>query len=275
MTRAGLGDCVARFISYGDWYLAHQLGLVDRYSETPLALMGADLDETYLEHAPLVADGTAGRAGLPGPAGAAGGTGPIDRADLDAALRHRARRLARPRHGLRRLGPPDGAPRRPGRDRHAAGRPRLRAPARALRSRPCPAHATAPRGRRDVDPARPSGHSTRAVGWPPSAGATTRRSWRSGRPPGPRSTPCASAGTTSSRHGCASWCGPRPRSARSCVGPSTPCSFEDLDPPIPPEQARFALANAHLIRERFVIGDLLWWLGLTGTSLADDLLASA
>ena len=43
MTRAGLGDCVARFISYGDWYLAHQLGLVDRYSETPLALMGADL----------------------------------------------------------------------------------------------------------------------------------------------------------------------------------------------------------------------------------------
>ena len=49
--------CVARFISYGDWYLAHQLGLVDRYSETPLALMGADLDETYLEHAPLVAQG--------------------------------------------------------------------------------------------------------------------------------------------------------------------------------------------------------------------------
>ena len=40
MTRAGLGDCVARFISYGDWYLAHQLGLVDRYSETPLGTDG-------------------------------------------------------------------------------------------------------------------------------------------------------------------------------------------------------------------------------------------
>ncbi|MGE3269964.1 MAG: iron-containing alcohol dehydrogenase, partial [Chloroflexota bacterium] len=58
MTRAGLGDCVARFISYGDWYLAHQLGLVDRYSETPLAMLGEDLDETYLQHAPLVAQGT-------------------------------------------------------------------------------------------------------------------------------------------------------------------------------------------------------------------------
>ena len=54
-----------------------------------------------------------------------------------------------------------------------------------------------------------------------------------------------------------------------------PLRFEELDPPIPPEQARFALDHAHLIRERFVIGDLLWWLGLTGPSLADDLLAGA
>jgi glycerol-1-phosphate dehydrogenase [NAD(P)+] len=54
-----------------------------------------------------------------------------------------------------------------------------------------------------------------------------------------------------------------------------PLSFEALDPPIPREQARFALANAHLIRERFVIGDLLWWLGLSGPGLADDLLAAS
>ena len=53
-----------------------------------------------------------------------------------------------------------------------------------------------------------------------------------------------------------------------------PLSFEALDPPIPREQARFALANAHLIRERFVIGDLLWWLDLAGPELADELLAS-
>jgi glycerol-1-phosphate dehydrogenase [NAD(P)+] len=52
-----------------------------------------------------------------------------------------------------------------------------------------------------------------------------------------------------------------------------PRSFGELDPSIPDEQARFALTNAHLIRERFVIGDLLWWLDLTGPDFADDLLA--
>ncbi len=32
MTLAGLGDCCARFVAYGDWYLASELGLVDFYS---------------------------------------------------------------------------------------------------------------------------------------------------------------------------------------------------------------------------------------------------
>ena len=53
-----------------------------------------------------------------------------------------------------------------------------------------------------------------------------------------------------------------------------PRTFEALTPPIPRDEARFALGNAHLIRERFVIGDLLWWLGLVGPTLADDLLAA-
>jgi hypothetical protein len=51
-----------------------------------------------------------------------------------------------------------------------------------------------------------------------------------------------------------------------------PLRFDALDPPIPPEQAHFALANAHLIRDRFVIGDLLWWLDLSGDTLAAELL---
>jgi glycerol-1-phosphate dehydrogenase [NAD(P)+] len=37
MTVAGLGDCCARFVAYGDWYLASALGMVDFYSETPLS----------------------------------------------------------------------------------------------------------------------------------------------------------------------------------------------------------------------------------------------
>ncbi len=50
MTVAGLGDCCARFVAYGDWYLAGALGLVDFYSEVPLALL-ANLDAILLEHA--------------------------------------------------------------------------------------------------------------------------------------------------------------------------------------------------------------------------------
>jgi glycerol-1-phosphate dehydrogenase [NAD(P)+] len=50
MTMAGLGDCCARFVAYGDWYLASALGLVDFYSEVPLALLD-NLDAILLEHA--------------------------------------------------------------------------------------------------------------------------------------------------------------------------------------------------------------------------------
>ena len=51
MTLAGLGDCCARFVAYGDWYLASALGLVDFYSEVPLALLN-NLDTILLEAAP-------------------------------------------------------------------------------------------------------------------------------------------------------------------------------------------------------------------------------
>lgn len=51
MTLAGLGDCCARFVAYGDWYLASVLGLVDFYSEVPLALLN-NLDALLLEAAP-------------------------------------------------------------------------------------------------------------------------------------------------------------------------------------------------------------------------------
>ena len=50
MTLAGLGDCCARFVAYGDWYLANALGLVDVYSEVPLALLN-NLDSILLESA--------------------------------------------------------------------------------------------------------------------------------------------------------------------------------------------------------------------------------
>jgi glycerol-1-phosphate dehydrogenase [NAD(P)+] len=39
MTRAGYGDLLARFVAYGDWYLAWRFGIADRYDELAWRLM--------------------------------------------------------------------------------------------------------------------------------------------------------------------------------------------------------------------------------------------
>jgi len=39
MSRAGYGDLLARFVAYGDWFLGHSLGVMDRYDEGPYRLM--------------------------------------------------------------------------------------------------------------------------------------------------------------------------------------------------------------------------------------------
>lgn len=50
LTRAGIGDMVAKFVCYGDWYLAYSLGLAPTYSEVPLMIM-QDLDRVLMEYA--------------------------------------------------------------------------------------------------------------------------------------------------------------------------------------------------------------------------------
>ncbi len=57
MTLAGLGDCCARFVAYGDWYLASVLGMVDFYSEVPLALL-ANLEAVLTAHATAIGQRT-------------------------------------------------------------------------------------------------------------------------------------------------------------------------------------------------------------------------
>jgi glycerol-1-phosphate dehydrogenase [NAD(P)+] len=273
MTRAGLGDCVARFISYGDWYLAHQLGLVDRYSETPLALMGAHLDETYLEHAPLVALGT--------PEGLAF----LVRQVLLAGLAQSIVRISTPLSGTEHvvshvLDMGSGA----------WGRPTALHGAQVGVATPLAARAYELLDER-FDPGRPRP----APPAPEAVQAMIQASFGPLDPTGRMAAEC----WRDYRRKLARWSASGPRfdavrerwddvvapRLRELVRPSAtireilrlaghPLSFRELDPPIPDEQARFALANAHLIRERFVIGDLLWWLELAGASLPDDLLAS-
>jgi glycerol-1-phosphate dehydrogenase [NAD(P)+] len=52
-----------------------------------------------------------------------------------------------------------------------------------------------------------------------------------------------------------------------------PLRFEDLRPPIPRWQVAFALAHAHLIRDRFTVGDLFVFLGTPADGLAEELSA--
>jgi glycerol-1-phosphate dehydrogenase [NAD(P)+] len=57
MTVAGVGDLLAAFGSYADWWLAHRLGLDSTYTEFAQTLMGP-LDEIFLEQAQGLREGT-------------------------------------------------------------------------------------------------------------------------------------------------------------------------------------------------------------------------
>src|SRR5262245_21589465 len=56
MTAAGVGDLLAAFGSYADWYLAGRLGLDPSYNEFAQTLMGP-LDQIFLEYAPAIRAG--------------------------------------------------------------------------------------------------------------------------------------------------------------------------------------------------------------------------
>jgi glycerol-1-phosphate dehydrogenase [NAD(P)+] len=57
MTVAGVGDLLAAFSSYADWWLAYRLGLDQTYTEFAQILMGP-LDEIFLEQADGLQKGT-------------------------------------------------------------------------------------------------------------------------------------------------------------------------------------------------------------------------
>ena len=57
MTVAGVGDLLASFGSYADWWLAYRLGMDNTYSEFAQTLMGP-LDEIFLEQADSIKAGT-------------------------------------------------------------------------------------------------------------------------------------------------------------------------------------------------------------------------
>lgn len=54
-----------------------------------------------------------------------------------------------------------------------------------------------------------------------------------------------------------------------------PLRFSQLDPPVDPETARWAVANCHLMRDRFTVADLAWFLGAWTDADVDAVLAEA
>jgi glycerol-1-phosphate dehydrogenase [NAD(P)+] len=56
MTVAGVGDLLAAFVSFPDWYLAHSLGMDSCYTEMPQTLMGP-IDEIFLAAANGIREG--------------------------------------------------------------------------------------------------------------------------------------------------------------------------------------------------------------------------
>ncbi len=55
----------------------------------------------------------------------------------------------------------------------------------------------------------------------------------------------------------------------------SPTRFAELDPPVPPGTAAWALANCHLMRDRFTVIDLACFLGGWDAGVAQDVLAEA
>jgi glycerol-1-phosphate dehydrogenase [NAD(P)+] len=254
--------------------MAHELGLVDNYSETPLHLMGQGVDQSYLDHARAVG------------AGEPDGMVFLARQVLLAGLAQSIARMSAPLSGTEHVVShllDMGA--------SAWGRPLALHGAQVGVSTPLAARAyellldT-------FDPDRPRP--------PPPSEETAERAIRdtflSLDPSGRMAAEC----WRDYREKLALWTTREERfdavrerwheevapRLRQLVRPSAtireilaraahPLRFEELEPPIPREQARFAIANAHLIRKRFTVGDLFAFRGQGGWALADTLLSEA
>jgi glycerol-1-phosphate dehydrogenase [NAD(P)+] len=65
------------------------------------------------------------------------------------------------------------------------------------------------------------------------------------------------------------------RLGRALTDAGAPARFGDLDPPVSPQMARWAIRNCCLMRNRFTIADLLFFLGLWDDVFVERLLDRA
>lgn len=262
MTTAGVGDCCARFVAYGDWYLASVLGLVNIYSEVPLALLD-NLDVILLENAAGIGqrshtgEAVVARALLL--AGIAqsivnmsapiSGTEHVTSHVLDMIADHYQRGLAL--HGAQ------------------VGVATITASALYQRF----LDTFDPAGMDSLDACYPEEAPLQAhihglfESIDPS-GAMARECWSDYS----KKLALWSANRSHFEHFCARWQAEYRSRLASLVRPpetvrrilelsGAPQIPQELEPPISQEEYDFAVSNGHFIRGRFVLGDLLYFMG--------------
>jgi glycerol-1-phosphate dehydrogenase [NAD(P)+] len=270
MSLAGLGDLVSMFTAPADWYLAHAVGMDPEYSATAVAL-GRELGGEVLGLAPDIGRGDpaallrlAGILTVSGISmGVAGRTAPSSGMEhtvshlLEMAAGERPTALHGAKVGVctvlaaftwRQL-----------RRRVAAvGLPLRFPPAEQLRER---VHAA-------FDPLDRTGAVSREC-WADYRQKLAR--WHAGRDGLARFV--------------AGWSGHAEALDRLLIHPArlvealraagAPIRFAELDPPVDPRTARWALTNCHLMRDRFTVADLAWFLGAWDDEDVDAVLADA
>ncbi len=265
MTVAGLGDCCARFVAYGDWYLASVLGLVDFYSEVPLALL-ANLDTVLLEYAAAIGQRTHE------------GEAVVARALLLAGIAQSIVNMSAPisgsehvtSHVLDMIA-----------DHYGRGLALHGAQVGVATITAAQLYQQFLDSLDSLDPQ----HIDIAACYPDDASlkAHIQQLFSSIDPSGAMAQECWSdysqklALWRSNRphfeQFCANWHNlHRPKLASLVCPPhivhtilaqaGAPLVPQDLDPPISQEEYEFAVQNGHFIRVRFVLGDLLYFLGL-------------
>jgi glycerol-1-phosphate dehydrogenase [NAD(P)+] len=266
---AGVGDLLAMFTAPADWRIACLLGMDDRYAEGVVAMVrerGPDL----LRAAPLLREADAGAIEVTAKIltlsgvgmGLAGTTAPASGAEhtvshlLEMAAARQGRRSAY--HGAQ-----VGAAAILAALVWRHVRQRVRAGARLMR---CPSD----------DEMRPA--VMRAFSSLDPSGAMADECWRDYQ---------RKLARWRERHGDADQLDPahlddaarlleEPAVLRAALhGSGAPARMAQLDPPVDAQTARWALANCHLMRDRFTVVDLAFLLGVWQPTDIDAVLAEA
>jgi glycerol-1-phosphate dehydrogenase [NAD(P)+] len=272
MNLAGLGDLVSMFTATPDWYLAREVGMDDSFSATATAL-GRDLGEELLELAPALArneDAAVVRLAeilaLSGISmGVAGRTAPSS--GMEHTVSHLLEMAAERRgwetalHGAK-VGVTTIVAALTW--RHV----RRRVAERGMKLLfPTPAEMEQ-RVRRAFDPLDPSGAMAEEC-WSDYSAKLER--WHAKRD----LVEAFAAGWDEHRGALDELLVDPVHLVEAMKTAGAPVRFSQLDPAIDPATARWAVANCHLMRDRFTIADLATFTGSWGEEDVDEVLAEA